>query len=76
MGIIYLTPYDTKCGEATANGPNSEPEAGAPENEIAITPEMIAAGLIPFLRFYRESSDDETVVREMYLAMVASRPTP
>ena len=42
---------------------------GAPGSEIEITPAMIDAGLIPFLRFHRESSDDEDVVRQIYLAM-------
>jgi hypothetical protein len=50
----------------------SAAEAGAPDNEIEVTPEMIEAGLIPFLRFHRESMDDEVVVRQVYLAMRAA----
>ena len=34
---MYLTPHGAKYSEGAANGPNSAPEAGAPETKIAQT---------------------------------------
>lgn len=60
---IYLTPHEPYLvpkGEA-------EEASGAPEVEV--TPAMIEAGLPHLLRFHRETDDDESVVRQIFLSM-------
>jgi hypothetical protein len=52
----------------------SADEAGAPSNEIDVTPEMIEAGLIPLFRFHREASHSESVVAEIYRALRRASP--
>ncbi len=46
--------------------------AGAPVNEIEITPEMIEAGVVS-LEACRGACADEHIVREVYTAMLATR---
>jgi len=62
-GIIYLAPHPAKCSSAPANG-EAALEAGAPETEIEITPEMIAAGALA-LSSYGDAfeSAEEAAVR-------------
>jgi hypothetical protein len=67
---MHLTYPDSDGHKAPASPANAGGD-GAPEVEIEVTPEMIEAGLIPFLRFHRESMDDEAAVRQVYLAMEA-----
>lgn len=75
-GIIYLTPHAPKCSEASANGPNPEPEAGAPE----ITDEMIAAGISaiePFdlLDGWEGYLDKADFVRRIFTQMAKAQPS-
>jgi hypothetical protein len=42
-----------------ANGSDSAPEAGAPDDEIEITPDTIEAGLVPLFLFTRKVAMSE-----------------
>jgi hypothetical protein len=53
-----------------ASGSDAAPEAGAPGDEIEVTPEMIEAGLYHLLRFHPNRRDDEDTVVALYRAMV------
>lgn len=68
------------CTALTASS-NHLGEAGAPANEIEITPEMIEAGMIEYNRRWCGLADaDDDVAREMvraaYLAMRRLLPSP
>jgi hypothetical protein len=67
LGNIYLTPYAPDIVKDGA--PTDDSTGGAGASEFEVTPAMIEAGVIPLLRFHRERSNDEDVVREIYLAM-------
>ena len=54
------------CGLAAAGSPEA---AGAPENEIEITPEMVEAGVSEFVKFDRRFDDEEDAVGNIYIAM-------
>jgi hypothetical protein len=43
--------------------------AGAPEAEIEITPEMIEAGCRELSRYRYDKSNDEEIVRAIFVAM-------
>jgi len=45
-------------------------EAGAPANEIEITPEMIERGLIEFFEYDPEGNEAEEGVEKIFLSML------
>jgi hypothetical protein len=49
-------------------------EAGAPEQEIEITPEMIEAGACVLCRFETFTADEEYWAKEVYRAMRKAAP--
>jgi hypothetical protein len=67
-----LTPHHAKYSKATANGPNSGPDAGAPADEIEITPEMIKAGVAVLRMWDRRIEDDEALCEIIFVEMSRS----
>jgi len=70
-------PHGTTHSKSAANGSESAPEAGAPENEIEITSEMLAAA-VPVWENWQESDNYsvETLARDMFLAMMRAKTHP
>jgi hypothetical protein len=66
---IPADPLDMTCNVGCRRSDAFSARSTADVPEIQISPAMVEAGLIPLLRFHRERSDDEDVVREIYLAM-------
>jgi hypothetical protein len=48
-------------------------EAGAPEQKIEITPEMIEAGCRELSRYRHDESNDEEIVTAIFVAMKGFR---
>jgi hypothetical protein len=55
---------------------DTAPEAGAPGDEIEVTPEMLEVGLLQLLMWNPNRCNEEDTVIALYQAMVLARRSP
>ena len=72
---MHLTYPDSDTHTGTVSTAKAE-EAGAPETEIEITPEMIEAGAMILCRFHPGEDLEDEVACEIWRAMGAARRNP
>jgi hypothetical protein len=71
--IISLTPQALYVDCEPQSSVESAQAAGAPEEEIEITPEMIKAGILAYVSYDSRFEELEDVVPRVYKAMEAVR---
>ena len=68
----YRTPYDVSVLAVV----DESAGAGAPANEIEITPDMVEAGLVWLYSYIPDHSDSREFVKNIIKAALANLPPP